>query len=271
MGPKWEMHGAVRCVFVLFSFCFACCILICAYPPRVWQWCSSFCLIGVLWSSQWQCCGNHHCQPLIFVPCLHYSSSLSPTCHIGSFFYARWYSVRLHVNAKDISIVVLCHSSFYYIALQMLSYLCFSWFCLHGFWSSCFCAWVLLQWLTCAVYIYMYWCFLHKNILKMMMIEDDFEDRFVNCIDKNFFFPHVCLRFNILTLFPPPPSSLLSLLPPQPPVVKTEMVTISDTFAAQKTEIATKEVPIVHTETKTITYEAAQVQTRERKKTEKLV
>lgn len=37
------------------------------------------------------------------------------------------------------------------------------------------------------------------------------------------------------------------------------MVTISDTFAAQKTEISTKEVPIVHTETKTITYEAAQV------------
>ncbi|XP_060769727.1 band 4.1-like protein 2 isoform X13 [Neoarius graeffei] len=45
----------------------------------------------------------------------------------------------------------------------------------------------------------------------------------------------------------------------EPPVVKTEMVTISDTFAAQKSEIATKEVPIVHTETKTITYEAAQV------------
>ncbi|XP_034756569.1 band 4.1-like protein 2 isoform X18 [Etheostoma cragini] len=44
-----------------------------------------------------------------------------------------------------------------------------------------------------------------------------------------------------------------------PPVVKTEMVTISDTFAAQKTEIATKEVPIVHTETKTITYEASQL------------
>ncbi|XP_076021413.1 band 4.1-like protein 2 isoform X2 [Genypterus blacodes] len=45
----------------------------------------------------------------------------------------------------------------------------------------------------------------------------------------------------------------------EPPVVQTEMVTISDTFAAQKTEIATKEVPIVHTETKTITYEAAQL------------
>ncbi|XP_061900349.1 band 4.1-like protein 2 isoform X10 [Entelurus aequoreus] len=47
--------------------------------------------------------------------------------------------------------------------------------------------------------------------------------------------------------------------PSKPPVVKTEMVTISDTFAAQKSEIATKEVPIVHTETKTITYEAAQL------------
>uniref|UniRef100_A0A3B3DTV9 Erythrocyte membrane protein band 4.1 like 2 n=1 Tax=Oryzias melastigma TaxID=30732 RepID=A0A3B3DTV9_ORYME len=47
--------------------------------------------------------------------------------------------------------------------------------------------------------------------------------------------------------------------PEKLPVVKTEMVTISDTFAAQKTEIATKEVPIVHTETKTITYEAAQL------------
>ncbi|CAL8313905.1 unnamed protein product [Lota lota] len=45
----------------------------------------------------------------------------------------------------------------------------------------------------------------------------------------------------------------------EPPVVKTEMVTISDTFAAQKTDITTKEVPIVHTETKTITYEAAQL------------
>ena len=51
----------------------------------------------------------------------------------------------------------------------------------------------------------------------------------------------------------------LASLSPQPPVVKTEMVTISDTFAAQKTHITTKEVPIVHTETKTITYEAAQV------------
>ncbi|XP_051880014.1 band 4.1-like protein 2 isoform X2 [Pristis pectinata] len=44
----------------------------------------------------------------------------------------------------------------------------------------------------------------------------------------------------------------------EPPVVKTEMVTISDTESPDKTEIATKEVPIVQTETKTITYEAAQ-------------
>ncbi|XP_062890718.1 band 4.1-like protein 2 isoform X8 [Mobula hypostoma] len=44
----------------------------------------------------------------------------------------------------------------------------------------------------------------------------------------------------------------------EPPVVKTEMVTISDTESPDKTEITTKEVPIVQTETKTITYEAAQ-------------
>ncbi|XP_055982379.1 band 4.1-like protein 2 isoform X7 [Sorex fumeus] len=43
----------------------------------------------------------------------------------------------------------------------------------------------------------------------------------------------------------------------EPPVVKTEMVTISDT--SQRTEISTKEVPIVQTETKTITYESPQV------------
>ncbi|XP_077209148.1 band 4.1-like protein 2 isoform X20 [Paroedura picta] len=42
----------------------------------------------------------------------------------------------------------------------------------------------------------------------------------------------------------------------KPPVVKTEMVTISD--ASQRTEISTKEVPIVQTETKTITYESPQ-------------
>lgn len=46
---------------------------------------------------------------------------------------------------------------------------------------------------------------------------------------------------------------------PQPPLVKTQTVTISDTANAVKSEIPTKDVPIVHTETKTITYEAAQV------------
>ncbi|XP_035421052.1 protein 4.1 isoform X5 [Cygnus atratus] len=44
----------------------------------------------------------------------------------------------------------------------------------------------------------------------------------------------------------------------QPPLVKTQTVTISDVSNAAKSEIPTKEVPIVHTETKTITYEAAQ-------------
>ncbi|XP_017595395.1 PREDICTED: protein 4.1 isoform X8 [Corvus brachyrhynchos] len=44
----------------------------------------------------------------------------------------------------------------------------------------------------------------------------------------------------------------------QPPLVKTQTVTISDVSSAVKSEIPTKEVPIVHTETKTITYEAAQ-------------
>ncbi|XP_075409330.1 protein 4.1 isoform X1 [Tenrec ecaudatus] len=45
---------------------------------------------------------------------------------------------------------------------------------------------------------------------------------------------------------------------PEPPLVKTQTVTISDTVSAVKSEIPTKDVPIVHTETKTITYEAAQ-------------
>lgn len=41
--------------------------------------------------------------------------------------------------------------------------------------------------------------------------------------------------------------------------MKTQTVTISDVSSAVKSEIPTKDVPIVHTETKTITYEAAQV------------
>ncbi|XP_041069235.1 protein 4.1 isoform X14 [Carcharodon carcharias] len=42
-----------------------------------------------------------------------------------------------------------------------------------------------------------------------------------------------------------------------PPLVKTQTVTISD-MPNSENEIATNEVPVVHTETKTITYEAAQ-------------
>ncbi|XP_050788440.1 protein 4.1 isoform X12 [Gopherus flavomarginatus] len=44
----------------------------------------------------------------------------------------------------------------------------------------------------------------------------------------------------------------------QPPLVKTQTVTLSDVSNAVKSEIPTNEVSIVHTETKTITYEAAQ-------------
>ncbi|XP_031656489.1 band 4.1-like protein 2 isoform X14 [Oncorhynchus kisutch] len=76
--------------------------------------------------------------------------------------------------------------------------------------------------------------------------------------------PATSLRLQAQGRCPPsrtqePPPDLTVDTVAKPPVVKTEMVTISDTFAAQKTEIATKEVPIVHTETKTITYEAAQL------------
>ncbi|KAM8976283.1 protein 4.1 isoform 3-T3 [Pelodytes ibericus] len=42
-----------------------------------------------------------------------------------------------------------------------------------------------------------------------------------------------------------------------PPLVKTQTVTISNVPASEKGQIPTKEVPLVHTETKTITYEAA--------------
>ncbi|RLV91065.1 hypothetical protein DV515_00014241, partial [Chloebia gouldiae] len=57
---------------------------------------------------------------------------------------------------------------------------------------------------------------------------------------------------------PDAPNRLLELIRCfQPPLVKTQTVTISDVSSAVKSEIPTKEVPIVHTETKTITYEAA--------------
>ncbi|XP_037005111.2 protein 4.1 isoform X10 [Artibeus jamaicensis] len=45
-----------------------------------------------------------------------------------------------------------------------------------------------------------------------------------------------------------------------PPLVKTQTVTLSDAADVVKSEIPTKDVPIVHTETKTITYEAAQTE-----------
>uniref|UniRef100_A0A8B9KXW1 Protein 4.1 n=1 Tax=Astyanax mexicanus TaxID=7994 RepID=A0A8B9KXW1_ASTMX len=49
------------------------------------------------------------------------------------------------------------------------------------------------------------------------------------------------------------------LQPDSSPVVKTHTITISDVTNSLRGEVANKEVPIVHTETKTITYESAQV------------
>uniref|UniRef100_A0A672S1W2 Band 4.1 C-terminal domain-containing protein n=1 Tax=Sinocyclocheilus grahami TaxID=75366 RepID=A0A672S1W2_SINGR len=48
-------------------------------------------------------------------------------------------------------------------------------------------------------------------------------------------------------------------IPPRSPVVKTKTITISDVTNSLRSEIASKDIPIVHTETKTITYESAQV------------
>lgn len=46
----------------------------------------------------------------------------------------------------------------------------------------------------------------------------------------------------------------------QSPVVKTETISFSSVPAGgENLEISTKEVPVVHTETKTITYESSQV------------
>ncbi|KAG1947474.1 protein 4.1 [Pimephales promelas] len=47
-------------------------------------------------------------------------------------------------------------------------------------------------------------------------------------------------------------------LQPDSPVVKTKTITISDVTNSLRSEITTKDIPIVHTETKTITYESAQ-------------
>lgn len=52
----------------------------------------------------------------------------------------------------------------------------------------------------------------------------------------------------------------LFLLFTQSPLVKTETISFSTVSAdGENLEISTKEVPVVHTETKTITYESSQV------------
>lgn len=48
-------------------------------------------------------------------------------------------------------------------------------------------------------------------------------------------------------------------LPLQSPVLKTQTITISDVTNSLRGSVANKDVPSVHTATKTITYESAQV------------
>lgn len=52
----------------------------------------------------------------------------------------------------------------------------------------------------------------------------------------------------------PPP-----IPPSQSPILKTQTITISDITNSLRGTVANKEVPLVHTETKTIMYESAQV------------
>ncbi|XP_029919707.1 protein 4.1 isoform X2 [Myripristis murdjan] len=54
-------------------------------------------------------------------------------------------------------------------------------------------------------------------------------------------------------------ASINGQLQPASPVLKTQTITISDVTNSMRGTVANKEVPIVHTETKTITYESAQV------------
>uniref|UniRef100_A0A8C1MAY5 Protein 4.1 n=1 Tax=Cyprinus carpio TaxID=7962 RepID=A0A8C1MAY5_CYPCA len=54
-------------------------------------------------------------------------------------------------------------------------------------------------------------------------------------------------------------ASINGQLQPDSPVVKTKTITISDVTNSLRSEIPSKDLPIVHTETKTITYESAQV------------
>ncbi|XP_065124258.2 protein 4.1 isoform X4 [Paramisgurnus dabryanus] len=53
-------------------------------------------------------------------------------------------------------------------------------------------------------------------------------------------------------------ASINGQMQPYSPVMKTKTITISDVTNSLRGEIATKDTPIVHTETKTITYESAQ-------------
>ncbi|XP_051925955.1 protein 4.1 isoform X10 [Hippocampus zosterae] len=53
-------------------------------------------------------------------------------------------------------------------------------------------------------------------------------------------------------------ASINGQLPPASPVLKTQTITISDVTNSLRGSVALKDIPLVHTETKTITYESAQ-------------
>ncbi|XP_019744536.1 protein 4.1 isoform X13 [Hippocampus comes] len=53
-------------------------------------------------------------------------------------------------------------------------------------------------------------------------------------------------------------ASINGQLPPASPVLKTQTITISDVTNSLRGTVALKDIPLVHTETKTITYESAQ-------------
>ncbi|XP_037329278.2 protein 4.1 isoform X6 [Pungitius pungitius] len=54
-------------------------------------------------------------------------------------------------------------------------------------------------------------------------------------------------------------ASINGLLQPSSPVLKTQTITISDNTNSMRGSVTCKDIPLVHTETKTITYESAEV------------
>uniref|UniRef100_A0A8C2F6R2 Protein 4.1 n=1 Tax=Cyprinus carpio TaxID=7962 RepID=A0A8C2F6R2_CYPCA len=71
----------------------------------------------------------------------------------------------------------------------------------------------------------------------------------------------ILLYFDIYNLYSLSQSYIYIVTTKASPVVKTKTITISDVTNSLRSEIPSKDLPIVHTETKTITYESAQPNT----------